>query len=243
MMNYVKENEKDPCTIFRNNTLYFLDTGQIEFKGVQMPSCEALFKEEDMYKLKFSEEMVQLFKSINDNLWETRIFQDLMALVSKAAYFTPQFSYIPPNPIHGMQTITNESITQICKQAGKAYITDEDYATAVDKLKILISVLQEVPKFERLILDYLRGITEKYDMLLEDYLKTIDSELENHVQDIFQGNYLKAWQTAKNAVVVYDKLRAMGRKSDWIPKKKALWLSLMKQNPQQMEFVLHSGKK
>ena len=166
-----------------------------------------------------------------------------MALVSKAAYFTPQFSYAPPTPINGMQTVTNESITQICRQAGKAYITDEDYATAVDKLKILISVLQEVPKFERLILDYLRGVTEKYDMLLDDYLETIHSEIENHAQDIFQGNLLKAWQTAKNAVVVYDKLKTMGRQSNEIPKKKALWLSLIKQNPQQMEFVLHSGKK
>jgi hypothetical protein len=167
-----------------------------------------------------------------------------MALISKAAHFTPQFSYAPPSPISGMQTITNESITQICKQAGKAYITDEDYATAVNKLKIINTVLSEIPKFERLILDYLRGVIDKYDMLLEDYLKTIDSEIDNRAQDIFhQGNYLKAWHTAKNAVVVYEKLKVMGRQSNEIPKKKALWLSLIKQNAQQMEFVLHSGKK
>jgi len=244
MMNYTKENEKDPSIIYKTNTIYFLDTGQIEFKGVQIPSCEALFKEEDMYKLKFSEEMVELFNSIKDNLWETKIFQDLLALISRAAYFTPQFSYAPPDPINGMQTITNESIAQICRQAGKAYMTDEDYATAVGKLKILISVLQEVPKFERLILDYLRGVTEKYEMLLDEYLKTIDSEIDNRAQDIFQqGNYLKAWQTAKNAIVVYEKLKNMGRQSNEIPKKRALWLSLIKQNAQQMEFVLHSGKK
>jgi len=244
MMNYIKENERDPCTIFRNNTVYFLDTGQIEFKGVQIPSCEALFKEEDMYKLKFGDEMVQLFASIKDNLWESRIFLDLMALITKAIHFTPPFSYAPPNPINGTQTFTNESVVQLCKQAGKAYITDEDYAAAVDRLKLLITVLSEAPKFERLILDYLRGVTDKYDMLLEDYLKTIDNEIENRASDIFrQGNYLKAWQTAKNAVVVYDKLKAMGRRSNEIPKKKALWLSLIKQNAQQMEFVLHSGKK
>jgi len=243
MMNYIKENEKDPCIIFKNNAVSFLDTGQIEFKGVQIPSCEAIFKEEDMYKLRFSDEMIQLFKSINDNLWETRIFQDLMALITKAVHFTPPFSYVPPSPIDGMQSITNESITQICRQAGKAYVTDEDYATAVKKLKIIISVLSEVPKFERLILDYLRGVTEKYDMLLTEYLETIDDEIDNRAQEIFRGNYFKAWQTAKNAVVVYEKLKAMGRQSNEIPKKKALWLNLMKQNAQQMEFVLHSGKK
>jgi len=35
----------------------------------------------------------------------------------------------------------------------------------------------------------------------------------------------------------------MGRQSDEVPKKKALWFNLIKQNAGQMEFVLHSGKK
>ena len=35
----------------------------------------------------------------------------------------------------------------------------------------------------------------------------------------------------------------MGRRSPEVPKKKALWYSLIKQKADQMEFVLHSGKK
>jgi hypothetical protein len=35
----------------------------------------------------------------------------------------------------------------------------------------------------------------------------------------------------------------MGRKSPEVPKKKALWYNLIKQNAEKMEFVLHSGKK
>ena len=242
-MNFMKENEKDPCALFRANAIYFLDTGQIEFKGVQIPSCEAVFKADDKYKEKFSEEMVQLFGAIKENLWEQRIFQNMMNLIAKAAQVMPKFSVTPAASINGMQTITNESFTQLCRMATKAYLYDEDYSAAVNLLKTFISLIEAIPNFERLILDYLKGVTDKYDMLLTAYLETIDREIDNRAPQIFHGNYFKAWQAAKNAVTVYEKLRNMGRNSSEIPKKKVLWYSLIKQKSDQMEFVLHSGKK
>jgi hypothetical protein len=242
-MNYMKENEKEPNNIFKRNTIYFLDTGQIEFKGVQIPSCEAIFKDEDKYKIQLADEMIQLFASIKENLWEQRIFQDLMSLISKAAQVMPKFTVVPPSPINGMQTITNDSFVQLCRQALKAYNRDEDYSVAVNVLKTFITLIEQIPKFERLILDYLKGITDKYDMLLTSYLETIDKEIDNRAQVIFQGNYYKAWVAAKNAVGVYEKLKTVGRNSNEIPKKKALWFNLIKQKAEQMEFVLHSGKK
>jgi hypothetical protein len=242
-MSFVKENEKEKCNLVKQNAVYFLDTGQIEFKGVMIPTCEAVFKPEDKYKEQFSEELVRLFGSIKENLWEQRIFLDLMDVLSKAAHEMPKFSVAPPKPISGMQTITNDSFMQLCRMASKAYIHDEDYAGAVNLLKTLISIMEMIPAFDRLLLDYLRGVTDKYDQLLKTYLDTIDKEIDSRAQQIFQGNYLKAWYAAKNGATVYEKLKTMGRKSPEIPKKKALWYNLIKQNAEKMEFVLHSGKK
>jgi hypothetical protein len=242
-MNYIKENERDKCHLFKSGTIYFLDTGQIEFKGVMIPTCEAVFREEDHYKEQFSEELTRLLGSIKENLWEQRIFVDLMEVLSKAAQIMPKFTVVPSKPIQGMQTITNESFIQLCRIASKAYLQDEDYSGAVDLLKTFISLAEQIPQFERLILDYLKGITDKYDMLLKSYLETIDKEIDKQAPQIFQGNYLKAWSAAKNAVIVYEKLKAIGRKSPEVPKKKALWYNLIKQNADKMEFVLHSGKK
>ena len=242
-MNFMKENERDKCTLYKSNALYFLDTGQIEFKGVQIPSCEAVFKAEDKYKENFSEEMMQLFGSIRENLWEQRIFQDLMNLLAKTAQVMPKFSVTPSVPINGMQTITNESFMQLCRVALKAYVQEEDYSAAVNMLRTFVTLIEGIPHYERLILDYLRGITDKYDMLLKVYLETIDREIDNRAQQIFQGSYLKAWFAAKNAVNVYEKLKAIGRRSPEVPKKKALWYNLIKQKAADMEFVLHSGKK
>jgi len=242
-MNYMKENEKERCTLHKRNAIYFLDTGHIEFKGVLIPSCEVIFKEEDRYKEQFSEEMVALFNAIREKLWEQRIFQDLMNLIAKASQVMPKFSVTPPAPINGMQTITNESFMTLCRTAMRAYVQEEDYAVAVNMLKTLVTIIEQIPQFDRLVLDYLRGVTDKYELLLKTYIETIDKEIESKANVIFHDNYYKAWLHSKNAVNVYEKLKNMGRTSKEIPKKKVLWYNLIKQNAEQMEFVLHSGKK
>jgi tetratricopeptide (TPR) repeat protein len=242
-MNFMKENQTTKCSLIKNKVVYFFDTGHIEFKGVMIPTCEVVFKEDERYKEQFSEELVRLFGSIRESLWEQRIYLDLIDLLSKVASAMPRFSITPKKPIHGMTSITNDSFMQLCRLALKAYSQDEDYATAVAFLKEFIDIIDQIPSYDRLILDYLRGAADKYDMLLKSYEAAIDREIEDRAIQIYQGQYLKAYQAAKNAATVYQKLLVMGRKSPEITKKKALWFNLIKANKDKMEFTLYSGKK
>jgi hypothetical protein len=242
-MNFQKENAAEKCTLARKNILYFFDTGMIEFKGVQLPTCEVVFKAEERYKEKFSEEFIRLFGSIRDSLWEQRIFMDLMDLLSKAAHEMPAFSVTPPQPINGMRTITNDSMLQLCRLALKSYMQDEDYSFAVGMLHEFINIIEMIPAFDRLILDYVKGITDKYDLLLKSYQDSIDKEIDEKASMIFTGNHLKTWYAAKNGAAIFEKLKVIGRKSNVITKKKNLWYSLIKQRQDEMVFTLYSGKK
>jgi hypothetical protein len=242
-MNFQKENAVDKCILARKNTLYFFDTGMIEFKGVQLPTCEVVFKAGERYKEKFSEELIRLFGSIRDSLWEQRIFMDLMDLLAKAAHEMPSFSVTPPRPVNGIQTITNDSLLHLCRMALKAYMQDEDYSFAVGMLHEFISIIEMIPSFDRLILDYVKGITDKYDLLLKSYQESIDKEIDEKASLIFTGNHLKTWYAAKNGAAIYEKLKVIGRKSNVITKKKNLWYSLIKQRQDEMVFTLYSGKK
>jgi len=243
MMNYEKENAASKSVLELNNSIYFFDTGQIEFKGVVIPTCEVIFDKNERYKEKFAEDMTRLFSSIRDNLWELRIFQDLMELLTKTAQTMAKFSITPPNPVYGMQTINNDSYMQLCRDAMKAYFVNEDYYLSVDYLHNLISVSGMIPLFDRLILDYLKGITEKYQLLLDAFETHIDKEVDEKAAHIFHGDHYKTWMAAKNGSQVYEKLRGIGRKSKEITKKKNLWLMMLSQNKEKMEFTLYSGKK
>jgi len=242
MMNFQKE-----CAQSKNNPLndaiYFFDTGHIEFKGVMIPTCEVVFDKNERYKEKFEEDIIRLYSSIRDNLWEMRIYQDLMELLTRVAQSMPKFSITPPQPVQGMQTVANESYVQLCRQAMKAYCVNEDYYLAVEFLHYLIDVSELIPLFDRLILDYLKGITAKYQLLLDAYESNIDKEVDEKAAHIFHGDYYKTWLAAKNGSQVYEKLRAIGRKSKDITKKRTIWLNMLSQNKEKMEFTLYSGKK
>jgi hypothetical protein len=242
-MSFQKENVLEKCSLIKNKAVYFLDTGQIEFKGVQIPTCEVVFKEEDRYKEKFSEELVRLFGAIRENLWEQRIFLSLIDLLSRVTMEMPKFNVTPHSPIYGMRTISNDSFKQLCRKAMVAYIHEEDYSLAVDLLHNFIDIIRMIPSFDQLILDYLKGITDKYDLLLKTYQAAIDREVDEKAVQIFQGNNYKTWLAAKNGANIYEKLRVIGRRSNDIAKKKNLWYSLIKQHQEDLAFTLYSGKK
>ena len=243
MMNYEKENAANKCSLAIKDAVYFFDTGHIEFKGVMIPTCEVVFDKNERYKERFSEDLTKLLGSIRDNLWEQRIFQDLIELLIKVAQFMPKFVITPAQPINGMRSIANESYVQLCRRAYKAYCVDEDYYTAVEFLGYLVDISEEIPLFDRLVHDYLRGITEKYRLALSLFETTIDKEVDEKAAHIFQGDHFKTWNAAKNGAQIYEKLRAIGRRSKDITKKKNMWLNILAQNKGQMEFTLYSGKK
>jgi len=242
MMNYEKEDAASKCILTQNNSIYFFDTGHIEFKGVMIPTCEVVFEKSERYKEKFADDITRLFSSIRENLWEQRIYQDLMELLTKVAQTMPKFSVVPSVPINSMQTITNESYITLCRLAMKAYCVNEDYYSAVEFLRHLIDVSEQIPSFDRLILDYLKGITEKYQLLLDAFEKQIDKEIDEKAAHIF-GEHFKTWAASKNGLQIYEKMRGIGRKSKEITKRKNMWLNMLLQNKEKMEFTLYSGKK
>jgi hypothetical protein len=239
---FKKENETDPCTLAKNDAVYFFDTGMIEFKGVQLPSCEVVFKESERYKEKLEKEMSELYGSIKENLWEQKIFQDVISLLAKTADCMERFKVVPKEPINGIATITNQSIEHLCAAALKAYNKDEDYFHAVELLYGFIDILETIPQFDRLILDYLKGIADKYDFLLKAFQTSIDREVEEKAAAIF-GEKFPTYNASKKGAGIYERLLAMGRKSKELTKRKSIWFSLIKKYQEEIRFTLYSGKK
>jgi len=242
-MNFDKENAQFKCTLAENNAIYFFDTGHIEFKGVIIPTCEIVFTESERYKEKLESEMNRLMDSIDQNLWEQRIFADILAVIVRASSVMPKFSVTPQEQIDNIHTLTNESLEHLCKKAMAAYLREEDYNLAVTLLHNLVSILEMIPSFDRLILDYLKGVSAKYTMLLKLYNDNISRQIEEKASGIFLNNYATAWAAAKKGVSIHEKLCVMGKNSELVAKKKNLWCFLIKQNQKELEFSMYAGKK
>jgi hypothetical protein len=241
-LSYAKENGAAKSPLAKNDVVYCFDTGMIEFKGVQLPTCEVVFKSEERHKEQVSEEMNKLFASTREGLWEQRVYMDLMELLGKTAAVMPPFAVNLRFPINGMVTVNNDAIIELCQRGAEVY-AQEEYPAAVLILKQFTLLLDQIPGYDRLILDYVKGITDKYDALLKLYETALNREVEEKAQSIFTGNNLKTYYATKNAASVYEELRSRGRKSPALTPKRTRWINLIRQNKEELEFTLYSGKK
>jgi hypothetical protein len=258
-MSFVRENGgAEKCALFRNGAIYFLDTGLMEFKGVMLPTCEAVFRPEERYKEQFSAPLSALFNAIRENKWEQKTFADLLNLLRAAALAMPRFLVENRGGLDGPaecsaeyarargpdgRAVDNETFADLCAMTQKAYVEDEDYVEAVSQLHDIINIMKAVPFFDRLILDYAGAIAEKYGILLRGFLAAIEKEIDEKAEDVFNEEHLKMYKAAKSAAPLYEKLKAAGRKSPALSKKKALWYNLVKANADRMVLTLYSGKK
>jgi hypothetical protein len=214
------------------------------FKGVLLPTCEVVFAEKEQYKREIANEMLNLYRSIKEALWEQRVFQNLVELISKSVSVMPLFKIILNRPVKNItQPVTNESVKKLCGIVLKTYNEEEDYAAAVDLLHDLITILEKIPQYDHLILDYLKGITENYDMILKSFQASIDKEIDEKAASIFSSKFLKIYIQAKKYHSIYEQLILLGRRSRDLSKKKAVWYNLVKQYQDRMSFILYSGKK
>jgi hypothetical protein len=243
-MNFVKENQRESlCShIAKNEVIYFFDTGMIEFKGVLLPTCEAIFDKNDQYKQRFSGEMSRLFDSVRTSQWEHQIFSDLMDLLVRSSTVMLPFSIELKEPLFNTTVVNNDTLVRMCQTAKKSYM-NEDYSYAVMLLHEFTSMLEQIPRYDHLILDYLKGITEKYDFILNMYNESIDKEIEANARRIFSDEHLKTYFAAKNATDLLEKLLSMGRTSPELRQKRILWHNLIQLYKDSMVFTLYSGKK
>jgi hypothetical protein len=240
---FEQENAANPKTEASNSDIFFFDTGTIEFKGVQLPTCEIVFNPNQAYKKKYEGEQKKLFESTKNKLWENQIYIDLMNLLMKISMSVPPFSLKLQHPLHELNVVDNAAMAQLCRTGMRAYVQSESYTFAIHLLHDLIFFIERIPSFDRIALDYLKGISKKYDIVLDAYHKVVEKMIQDKASTIFHGDMYKQFAAAKNGAEVYEKFLAFARKNHTDIRRKPLWFEQLQRHMNQMDFTLYSGKK
>jgi hypothetical protein len=236
-----KENTSFPNPIHKH--VFFFDTGSIEFKGVLLPTCEVLFNPKDRYKKSYEEEQKKLFDSIRNNLWENRIYVDMMNMLSKISTLIPPFTLNLKTPLHGFESVTNDTLDQLCRLGVRTYVQNENYTFSVGLLHDLITLIEKIPFIDKMVLDYLEGITERYTMVLDGYHKIVEERIQQQAEHIFPGENYKRFLTAKNNAGIYDKYLLTARKNHTEIMRRPIWNEIIRKYDADLKFTLYSGKK
>jgi hypothetical protein len=242
-LNAVAENKQSAKPVFRNKTIYFFDTDLIEFKGVLLPTCELIFNAKDKYKMNFIEEMQRLYISIREARWEQKIYIDLIKVLIKAVDSIQQFNALAKDTTDKTIALDSAVFKNLCAKATYAYVQEEDYTHAIELLRQCILILEAIPDFDRLVLDYAWGILDRYSNLLRVYQKMMDIHINDNIMDILNDQQMKTYVAAQKGAMIYQKMYPAIQKSSKLTNKKPLWNGLIKQQREKMTLTIYSGKK
>jgi hypothetical protein len=239
---FQKEAQANPLPIHQKGTLLFLDNGLVAFKGVSVSALEVLFRKKDRYREKYDGELVTLYDSLKKGRWKERIFGDLAALLIRVFEVMPAFTLAVDH--EGRQiTLTNGTLAAMCRQARELYENQEDYRGAVQLLGRIRSFVDMVESMDRLVLDYVRRVTDSYSRLIREFEAELDTEIQAKLSVIFAPELRSAYVAALRSSEQLERLRTMAYRSNALHSKKAVWYKLIEQAGASLDVEIYSGKR
>ena len=107
----------------------------------------------------------------------------------------------------------------------------------------IIEKLEEINNFDKLTLEYAKGIHKKYTVVVDIFTEKIHEEIEKNINSIFNEKQKKAYYLCRKYIDLYERLLSYAQKSKAIEKKKFIWYNLINENKEVLDFKIYSGKK
>lgn len=236
-----KENTHSKSALFSSGMLFFLDCGTLEFKGINISTCEIIYHPRDEYKKRLAKPIEEVLTNIKNGGWQYRVFNSVINLIHFTAQIMPPFE-VEITTVTGLDLITPQSIRILCDRSMQ-FFAEEDYINAVNYLERLTERIKQVPNFERLVIDLAENILHAYQELLTEYEALLDEQVNKHIDNIFNEKYKAAYHNGKRSIETFKKLQQLARKNPLIDMKKTIWYNLINRKKSSMDIVIHSGKK
>jgi hypothetical protein len=238
---FLKENKIVKSDLVAKKMLKFFNAGTVSFKGTKVNCCEILFNPKEQYRMNYNPALLTLLEALRQELWKGRVFTDAIELVLKACRNMPAFT-VDLVEKGGRRKITNDSIAAVAEQARKHY-NGESYPAAATALSRISEEVEQIPEFDRLIVRYLKEISQRYELLAKEFEKRLEGEILTKLDVIFEPRYKTVYQKAREYIDTYEKLKALAMKSSALGNKKSTWYSLVEDKKTELKLQFYSGKR
>jgi hypothetical protein len=222
--------------------LHFFNSGTIAFKGTSIPLYYLVFRKKDFYILDFQNEMLELYESINSNLWKNRVFPNLIKLLIKVLQSMPGFKIVAESGDGKKIILRNAELIELSKKILKYYMINMDYSKALKLLDRLILYLSKIPSFDTLVFQYIIDIQRNYRIIADIYNSEIENLLDNRIEKILSLEERKTYYLVKSHFHIYEKLRNQVRKNDSLTNRKAVWYKIIEDKADIIALSIYSGK-
>jgi hypothetical protein len=238
---FLKENKVVKSDLVTKKLMKFFNLGTVVFKGTKVNCCDVIFNQKEQYRMAYNPTLMTLLESIRQELWKGRVFPDLIELVLQVCQAMPAFSV---DVVRNGQRyrLTNDSVIKQAEQAHRHY-SGEDYPAAVADLCRIAEDLDDVPEFDRLIVRYLKEVSQRFVLLASELEARMAKEISAKIDVIFEPKYKTVYQKAEEYIATFEKLKSFAMKSSALSNKKSTWYSLIEDMKEDLKLELYSGKR
>jgi len=168
---------------------------------------------------------------------------DILDLIIQTVLSISTFSIDADLPDGGNIKIDNERVRQRVMMIRNLFTLQEDYATAIEKLKETVFICSQIPGFEPIVVEYGREIAKRYEIVGDSYSARLEPMILEKKGEIFSEQEGKLFDYFRANRGMLERLEEKARKSPAVGQKRQLWNSVLENLRGELDFSLYSGKK
>lgn len=224
----------------RDKRLRFFDSGWIQFKGISVAVHEVVHDDADRYKLLFEQDIQELYKAAEKGAWKDGIFAAATQLLARIFKTMPPFTTAARfgDPPKG-----NSDLVFLALQAGDLFRLKQDYLGAIAELERIIGYAREIPRFDRLCLEYAETVLASYAELRDAFASRLKAKLDEKAPLALPIKYKRVYEECKKAVHLQKVLQDEVAKSLTPLDLSLLWSSAVDETRGNAPLEIRSGKK
>jgi class 3 adenylate cyclase len=238
---YLKEVEQRPAEQHEQRDIHFIDSGVIFFKGLEVPVCEVLFDERDMYRLYAEENLQELIKAVKNGSWREGVFESLILLLIRLYKFMPAFHIDMPDS-ETVSSMDNDSFVAMAQRVLNNFKAKQNYLEAFSEFEQLVEYSKSIPDFDRLSLEYAEQILERYRAIVTDFQRRVQDRTKELADTVLPSKYRQIYANNRKAIIVQEQLDCEIRRHMPTSEVSQLWRSAVGTHDGMGDLTIRSGK-
>ena len=235
--NYIREASGRKGTLLEENHLDFFNGGYVSFKGVGVTINEVIINKKECCRMSYQKELLDLVDSLKKNLWNDKIFTNLMNLIIAAAEKSPPFLV----SLDEEYPINNADLSVIAKKTLSLF-QEKSYIEAVDQLDIIYRHVKDNEALDYFTVVYTENILNAYRKIVAGYRRNFEKLIEGEAKRHMSPEDMDRYNTLKTQSAVYEKLRNRLHNKISHQKRKIIWTSTVNLEKTDLVFQIYFGK-
>lgn len=224
-----------------NEAFSFFSCGRIHFKGVGLQVHEILYTDNDHHKLSYQKEFRRMLQTMERGGWKENLVPDVVSVVIAVLRTVPvsklEFVFDGEKKLYNTETIIG-----LAEYAATSYRDERDHLHVNERLQKLLSIVELVNGFDRLVLLHLRQVVDLFNQMTVEYEAIQREKILANQSGLFSQKEKKILSDTERFVRAREKLIERSKMNNNIYSSAMLWNKVISDYERSWEFQIYSGK-